>query len=396
MKLKEYLKFNNISNKDFSEKIGISAVSLSRYISGDRLPEKSIINKIHFITDKLVSANDFYIEDGNSQILSKVQKTKVDDIHKKLVKGEKKSLAKAITLIESSLSFHQLESDYLLSKIKANNNTIRIGITGVPGVGKSTFIESFGMKLINLGLKVSVLAVDPSSKTTGGSILGDKTRMMRLSVNKNAFIRPSPSQGHLGGVAKKTSDSILCLEQAGFDIIFVETMGVGQAETSVYDMVDIFLVLLLPAGGDELQGIKKGIIEMADLIIVNKADGNLKKLANLTMQEYKNAQNLISNNRKDITPEVLTCSSTEEIGLEDVWSFIKKFVKRRKKNNLFYETRKKQKVNAIWSNLNTKIEDFLNNDLKTKNFIKKIIKDVENEKLDVNNAVKLIFNNIKH
>ena len=220
--------------------------------------------------------------------------------------------------------------------------------------------------------------------------------MMRLSVNKNAFIRPSPSQGHLGGVAKKTSDSILCLEQAGFDIIFVETMGVGQAETSVYDMVDIFLVLLLPAGGDELQGIKKGIIEMADLIIVNKADGNLKKLANLTMQEYKNAQNLISNNRKDITPEVLTCSSIEEIGLEDVWSFIKKFVKRRKKNNLFYETRKNQKVNAIWSNLNTKMEDYLNNDLKNKNFIKKIIKDVENENLDVNNAVKLIFNNIKH
>ncbi len=364
MKLKEYLKFNNISNKDFSEKIGISAVSLSRYISGDRLPEKSIINKIHHITDKLVSANDFYIEDGDSQILSKVQKTKVDDIHKKLVKGEKKSLAKAITLIESSLGFHQLESDYLLSKIKANNNTIRIGITGVPGVGKSTFIESFGMRLINLGLKVSVLAVDPSSKTTGGSILGDKTRMMRLSVNKNAFIRPSPSQGHLGGVAKKTSDSILCLEQAGFDIIFVETMGVGQAETSVYDMVDIFLVLLLPAGGDELQGIKKGIIEMADLIIVNKADGNLKKLANLTMQEYKNAQNLISNNRKDITPEVLTCSSIEEIGLEDVWSFIKKFVKRRKKNNLFYETRKNQKVNAIWSNLNTKMEDYLNNEKK--------------------------------
>jgi len=396
MKLKEYLKFNNISNKDFSKKIGISTVSLSRYISGDRLPEKSIINKIHYITDKLVSANDFYIEDSNSQILSKIQKKQVDEIHKRLTKGEKKYLAKAITLIESSLSFHQLESDYLLSKIKANNNTIRIGITGVPGVGKSTFIESFGMKLINLGLKVSVLAVDPSSKTTGGSILGDKTRMMRLSVNKNAFIRPSPSQGHLGGVAKKTSDSILCLEQAGFDIIFVETMGVGQAETSVYDMVDIFLVLLLPAGGDELQGIKKGIIEMADLIIVNKADGNLKKLANLTMQEYKNAQNLISNNRKDITPEVLTCSSIEEIGLENVWSFIKKFIERCKKNNLFYETRKKQKVNAIWRNLNIKMEDYLNNDFKTRNFIKKIIKDVENEKLDVNNAVRLIFNNIRH
>ncbi|MAI76774.1 MAG: methylmalonyl Co-A mutase-associated GTPase MeaB [Pelagibacteraceae bacterium TMED65] len=394
MRLKDYLKFNNISNKEFSLEIGISPVSLSRYINGGRLPEKDILNKIYEATDKLVDANDFYIKNINSEKLSENQKDKVNEIYEKLSLGEKKYLAKAITLVESSLKSHQLEANYLLSLIKENHKSLRIGITGVPGVGKSTFIESFGMKLINLGYKVSVLAVDPSSKRTGGSILGDKTRMMKLSVNDRAFIRPSPSQGHLGGVAKKTSDSILCLEQAGFNIIFVETMGVGQAETSVYDMVDIFIVLLLPSGGDELQGIKKGIIEMADLIIVNKADGNLKKSAYLTMQEYKNAQSLISKSRKDLLPGVLSCSSVEESGLDEIWSFIEKFFNKCKKNKSFYETRKTQKVNAIWRNLNTQIEDYIVNDVKLKNFTKKIIKDVENGKLDVNNAVKLIFNNI--
>ena len=153
------------------------------------------------------------------------------------------------------------------------------------------------MKLIEKGFKIAVLAVDPSSRVSGGSILGDKTRMEKLSVNKNAFIRPSPSSGHLGGVSKKTSESILCLEEAGFNIIFIETMGVGQAETSVYDMVDIFLVLLLPSGGDELQGIKKGIIEMADLIVVNKADGELKKTAEITQREYKNAAHISKKSR---------------------------------------------------------------------------------------------------
>ncbi len=394
MRLKDYLKFNNISNKEFSSKIGISPVSLSRYINGDRLPEKNILNKIYQATEKLVNANDFYIDNINSDKLSDNQKDKVNEIYKKLSSGEKKYLAKAITLVESSLKSHQLESNYLLSKIKENHKSLRIGITGVPGVGKSTFIEAFGMKLINLGFKVSVLAVDPSSKRTGGSILGDKTRMMKLSVNDRAFIRPSPSQGHLGGVAKKTSDSILCLEQAGFNIIFVETMGVGQAETSVYDMVDIFIVLLLPSGGDELQGIKKGIIEMADLIIVNKADGNLKDSAHLTMQEYKNAQSLISKSRKDLLPEVLSCSSIEEVGLDEIWVFIERFINKCKKNKSFFETRKTQKVNAIWRNLNTKIADHIDNDIKLKIFTKKIIKDVENGKLDVNNAVKLIFSNI--
>lgn len=308
MKIKDYLKLYKISNIQFSKKIGVSNISLSRYINGERIPEKNILTKIFKLTSGLVDANDFYFSKLNFQELTKDDKEEVSKLFSNLKNGEKKYLAKAITLIESSLMSDKKKSNLLLSKLSQNYNSLRIGITGVPGVGKSTFIESFGMKLIELGYKVAVLAVDPSSKRSGGSILGDKTRMMRLSVNKNAFIRPSPSQGHLGGVSKKTNESIRCLEEAGFDIIFVETMGVGQAETAVYDMVDIFLVLLLPSGGDELQGIKKGIIEIADLIIVNKADGQLEKSAKITMSEYKNAQQMISKNKERLEPEVLVCS----------------------------------------------------------------------------------------
>jgi LAO/AO transport system kinase len=214
---------------------------------------------------------------------------------------------------------------------------------------------------------------------------------MRLSVNNNAFIRPSPSQGHLGGVAKKTNESIRCLEEAGYDIIFVETMGVGQAETDVHDMVDIFLVLLLPSGGDELQGIKKGIIEIADLIIVNKADGNLEKSAILTKMEYNNALRLTPKSRKRIAPEVLTCSSTESYGLEKIWKFIREYIKVCKKNSSFFQTRKSQKIKALWNNVSMQINDFVNYDLKSKDFVKKIIKEVENNNFDVNNASKVIF-----
>ena len=259
------------------------------------------------------------------------------------------------------------------------------------GVGKSTFIETLGMTLIELGYKVAVLAIDPSSKRSGGSILGDKTRMMKLSVNNNAYIRPSPSQGHLGGVAKKTRDSIRCLEEAGYNIIFIETMGVGQAETTVYDMVDIFLVLLLPSGGDELQGIKKGIIEIADLIIINKADGSLKSTAEITMSEYKNAQTMISKSRKDISPKVFRCSSTENIGINQILNFVKEFEKTRRNNGSFYETRNEQKIKALWNDIILKTQEFIENDLKSKEFVKKIIKDVEKNKFDVNNASKIIF-----
>ncbi len=395
MNIRSFLKLYNISNIEFSKRLGISNVSLSRYINGHRFPEKKILKKIFELTDGLVDANDFYLDVSITDELSESEKKEVDLISLNLKKGKKKFLAKAITLIESSLNVHQLQSSLLLSKLNNNKNSLRIGITGVPGVGKSTFIENFGMKLIGLGLKVSVLAIDPSSKRTGGSILGDKTRMMELSVNENAYIRPSPSQGHLGGVAKKTSESISCLEEAGFDIIFIETMGVGQAETTVYDMVDIFLVLLLPSGGDELQGIKKGIIEIADLIIVNKADGKLLSQAEITKSEYKNAQSIISNNRKDISSEVLICSSTESRGFNQIWDFIKKFEEKRKKNGSFYDNRREQKIKAIWRDVELRSSDYIQKELKSKQIVKKIIKDVENNKFDVNNASKIIFNYLK-
>jgi len=393
--IRSFLKLYNISNIEFSKRLGISNVSLSRYINGHRFPEKKILKKIFELTDGLVDANDFYLDVSITDELSESEKKEVDLISLNLKKGKKKFLAKAITLIESSLNVHQLQSSLLLSKLNNNKNSLRIGITGVPGVGKSTFIENFGMKLIGLGLKVSVLAIDPSSKRTGGSILGDKTRMMELSVNENAYIRPSPSQGHLGGVAKKTSESISCLEEAGFDIIFIETMGVGQAETTVYDMVDIFLVLLLPSGGDELQGIKKGIIEIADLIIVNKADGKLLSQAEITKSEYRNAQSIISRNRKDISSEVLICSSTESRGFNQIWDFIKKFEEKRKKNGSFYDNRREQKIKAIWRDVELRSSDYIEKELKSKQIVKKIIKDVENNKFDVNNASKIIFNYLK-
>ena len=391
MKLKTYLKLFKISNLDFSKKIGISSVSLSRYISGERIPEKSILNKIFKLTDGLVDANDFFLENDPSRDLSEIYKEEIKKMVLNIREGKLKDLAKAITLVESSLELHNAQADFLLSNLKQNTNSLRIGISGVPGVGKSTFIETFGMYLIDLGFKVSVLAIDPSSQRTGGSILGDKTRMMKLSVNKNAFIRPSPSQGNLGGVAKRTSESIRCLEEAGFNIIFIETMGVGQAETTVYDMVDIFLVLLLPSGGDELQGIKKGIIEMADLIVINKADGNLKNVAQITMSEYKNAQNMISNIREDISPEVFLCSSTESLGIKKIWNFIKKFEKARRHSGSFYKTRAQQQTKAIWRNIFLQSQDYIENNLKSKDSVKKIIKNVEKNNFDVNNASKIIF-----
>ena len=391
MKLNSFLKFYGISNKQFSKNLGISNVSLSRYISGDRLPNSKILNRIYLLTDGLVDANDFFLTNKKPEDLTQIQKEKLINLKNELQFGKKKFIAKAITLVESSLVQHRLESNFLLSLFKQRENTIRIGITGVPGVGKSTFIESLGMELIKKNLKVAVLAVDPSSERSGGSILGDKTRMMNLSVDKNAFIRPSPSQGHLGGVAKKTSESIRCLEEAGYDIIFIETMGVGQAEISVYDMVDIFLVLLLPSGGDELQGIKKGIIEIADLIIVNKSDGNLAKAATSTKMEYKNALTMISKSRKDFSPEVIDCSSIEGKGIQEVWSHINKFISVRRKSGNFQSTRKRQKIKALWNDINLRINDKIDRDLKSKNFVKKIIKDVENNKFDVNNASNIIF-----
>ena len=393
MKLQDYLRFRRIKNKTFAKLLNISPVSLSRYISGERFPEKEILIKIHNLTEGLVSPNDFCLQDEKNYDFNENQQIELKKFHQHILSGSRKHLGKAITLIESSREKDQIISEKLLELFKGNDKSIRIGITGVPGVGKSTFIESFGMKLIRKGFKVAVLAVDPSSRFSGGSILGDKTRMEKLSVNKNAFIRPSPSSGHLGGVAKRTSESILCLEEAGFNIIFVETMGVGQAETEVYDMVDIFLVLLLPAGGDELQGIKKGIIEMADLIIVNKADGELKKSAEITQREYKNASHITNKSRINEDIGVMICSSLNQSGFENVWKYILKFIDIRKKNNDFINERNLQKINRMWGLVDLKVKGFVKN-ISSRKFVQELLKNVKTNNLSMYRAVKMISNYI--
>ena len=239
-----------------------------------------------------------------------------------LVDGNRRALAKAITLVESKLDRHREQAQDILEQVLPHSgNSIRIGITGVPGVGKSTFIESFGLYLIEQGKRVAVLAVDPSSPIAGGSILGDKTRMEELSRREQAFIRPSPSEGALGGVAQKTRETMLLCEAAGYDVILVETVGVGQSEFQVAGMVDFFMVLMLPGGGDELQGIKKGIMELADALVINKADGDSEKLATMTQRQYTSAMNLLRHN-SFWTPRVMTCSALNMINIDAVWGML--------------------------------------------------------------------------
>lgn len=233
------------------------------------------------------------------------------------------SLARTITLIESTLSTHQDIARRVINELlPLTGKAVRLGITGVPGAGKSTFIESFGTMLTELGYRVAVLAIDPSSTRSGGSILGDKTRMEQLAVNDMAFIRPSPSGGSLGGVARKTRESMLICEAAGFDVIIVETVGVGQSETTVASMVDFFLVLQISGAGDELQGIKKGVLEVADAIVVNKADGDNVTRAKLAKRQYETALHLVTPTSPNWTVPVMTCSALERTGLREVWDTI--------------------------------------------------------------------------
>ena len=382
MKLREYLIYNKLTSREFSKSLGISEVSLSRYINGKRFPGKKIIKKIYNLSDGFVDANDFYFEKEKIYELSDEDEILIKKLLNNVKKGSRKSLAKAITLIESTRFEDKVKSERLISKILEEKKTLRIGISGVPGVGKSTFIESLGLFLIKEGYKVAVLAVDPSSQRSGGSILGDKTRMQKLSNHDSAFIRPSPSSGHLGGVTKTTRESISCLEAANYDIIFVETMGVGQAETSVFNLVDIFVVLLLPSGGDDLQGIKKGIIELADLLIVNKADSNLLSAASSTVNDYKNALSITNSIREDWGPKVLKCSSIKLIGIQDVWKNILDYWKLRINNKTFFKNRSLQKINWMWELINNKFDYYVEDILKKEKLVQKIEKDVQLQKLD--------------
>ncbi len=245
---------------------------------------------------------------------------------KSVLAGQRRGLARAITLIESTRADHRATAEALLEELLPHTgNSIRIGISGVPGVGKSTFIEALGTHVIGQGHRVAVLAVDPSSPRSGGSILGDKTRMEELSRDERAFIRPSPSGGTLGGVARRTREALLACEAAGFDVIIVETVGVGQSETAVADMVDIFLLLLVPGGGDELQGIKKGIVEIADLVVVNKADGDLAAAAERAARDYQNALHLLRPTSPHWSPPVLRCSALAGMGIDQVWAGVARY-----------------------------------------------------------------------
>ncbi|MFV0492448.1 MAG: methylmalonyl Co-A mutase-associated GTPase MeaB [Pseudorhodobacter sp.] len=246
----------------------------------------------------------------------------VSELAAKIVAGDRRALARGITLVESSRVDHRRAALELTETLrKAERQALRIGLSGTPGVGKSTFIEAFGMMLIEAGLRVAVLAVDPSSARTGGSILGDKTRMERLSRSSRAFIRPSPSQTQLGGVARRTREAVTICEAAGFDVVLIETVGVGQSETLVSELCDLFTLLLAPAGGDELQGVKRGIMEMADLILVNKADGDLRQLATRTCADYAGALRLMRHRPQDPQgfPKALTVSAVTGEGLAKAW-----------------------------------------------------------------------------
>lgn len=270
------------------------------------------------------------------------------DLAQRLLSGERRALAQAITLVESGRADHREQAVALLAEVgKTPRQALRIGLSGTPGVGKSTFIESFGMMLTAAGHKVAVLAVDPSSARSGGSILGDKTRMERLSRDPNAFIRPSPSQTHLGGVARRTREAITLCEASGFDVVLIETVGVGQSETLVAEMTDLFILLMAPAGGDELQGVKRGIMEMADIILVNKADGDLKPAAMRTVSDYAGALRLLRKRPYDPDgyPKALPVSALQDQGLQSAWENMQTLANWRRENGFFISRRAEQARN---------------------------------------------------
>ncbi len=263
-------------------------------------------------------------------------------------RGDTSMFSQAITLIESTLPEHQEVAQQIIEMaLPYSGNSIRIGITGVPGVGKSTFIDAFGIHLISLGHKTAVLAIDPSSERSGGSILGDKTRMEELSRHSSAFIRPSPSAGSLGGVARKTRESIIVCEAAGFDVILVETVGVGQSETAVHSMVDFFLLLMLAGAGDELQGIKRGIMEMCDAIFITKTDGDNINKAKTARVEYSNALHLLPASPSGWVPQAGTCSAKTGDGIADVWQIILDHQQFTQSNGFFHKKREQQNLLRI-------------------------------------------------
>ncbi len=329
---------------------------------------------------------------GTNIAKPKIKKLSVDDYVKGVAGSKLTVISKAITLVESNSNKHMEIAQELIKKILPNTGkSIRIGITGSPGAGKSTFIESFGTYLCQQGHKVAVLAVDPSSTLTKGSILGDKTRMEKLARNDMAFIRPSPSGGTLGGVARKTRETLLVCEAAGYDVIIVETVGIGQSETTVRSMVDFFLLVLLPGAGDELQGIKKGSVEIADALVINKADGDNVNRAELTASQYRNALHYILPSTEGWITQVKTCSALNSVGVDDIWFMINEYITFIKDSGLFESRRRNQMLNWVYSMVEeTLLHNFYNNE-KIKDLIKDLEPKISNGYITPTNAVNMLL-----
>lgn len=303
----------------------------------------------------------------------------VDQYVSGVLKGDRMVLSRAITLVESTLESDQLLAEKVMEQvIPHSGKSIRIGITGVPGVGKSTFIESFGDILLEAGYKLAVLAVDPSSQRSGGSILGDKTRMEKLSADKRAYIRPSPAGSTLGGVSAKTREAMLLCEAAGFGVIFIETVGVGQSEIAVRGMVDFFLLLMLAGAGDELQGIKKGIIEMCDALVINKADGDNVEAAKRAQREYANALHLFPAKENGWYPKVKVSSAVTGDGLKEVWQMIQEYIEIMMSNGFFESNRASQRVNWMHEHIRYLLESRFYQNPKIKELISSSLEDVRN------------------
>lgn len=339
----------------------------------------------------------------NKDFLKKYSKRKVlsiEDYVKGILDKDRTILSKAITLVESSLYEHQETAQKIIERcLPYAGKSIRLGITGVPGVGKSTTIDVLGKHLTNSGHKVAVLAIDPSSQRSKGSILGDKTRMEELSTDPNAFIRPSPSAGSLGGVARKTREIIILCEAAGFDVVIVETVGVGQSETVAHSMVDFFLLLQLANAGDELQGIKRGIMEMADAISINKAEGNNKKKAELAAGQYRNALHLFPLSESGWAPPVFTSSAYSKEGIDTIWNTVNDYVVHTKANGYFYKKRNEQNLKILSESIDSHLKENFYNNPKVKELITGLQQDILDNKISAYVAagelIESYFHNIK-
>ena len=309
-----------------------------------------------------------------------------------VIGGNRRMLAKAITLVESAAESHREQARQLVDKLlPRTGKAVRLGITGVPGAGKSTFIESLGMMLVEQGHRLAVLAIDPSSTRSGGSILADKTRMERLSMEERAFIRPSPSGGTLGGVARKTRETMLICEAAGFDVIIIETVGVGQSETTVASMVDFFLVLMITGAGDELQGIKKGVLELADGVAINKADGDNLERAEQTRKQLESALHLLQPVSPNWSPPVLKCSALTMAGLDQVWAKVQDHRRRMFESGELSANRKAQALQWMWSLIDEGLKERFYRHADVHRNLSQVLKQVQNGELAPTSAAQMLL-----